>query len=271
MTPLPQPSGGFAWTQEPWGLGLRCAPLLSAAPHVFTTRELVLKGPPEAVDRGWAAVALSLGLGSDRLVRLTQVHGAEVFMRSAPMPAPDACPEADAAVSADRRVGVAVQTADCLPVLIADATGRAVAAVHAGWRGTAQRVAQAAVARLVAECGVERRALVAAIGPGIGPCCYEVGPEVAQAFLAQGHSAVDVERWFTPVAASREIEGHGTGGKQMLDLWRANHDLLLTAGLAAEHIHVARLCTATHVSLFCSYRVEREKAGRMAAAIRPGA
>jgi copper oxidase (laccase) domain-containing protein len=100
--------------------------------------------------------------------------------------------------------------------------------------------------------------LVAAIGPSLGPCCGEVGDEVAEAFAQAGHDTARLARWFS----------RGASGRLHVDLWAANADLLIAAGLRAERVHVARLCTKTHADLFHSFRAAREHAGRMVAAVR---
>ena len=142
----------------------------------------------------------------------------------------------------DPAIALAVQTADCVPVLLADRRGRAVAAVHAGWRGTMLGIARRGVGVLVAEFGARPEDLVAAVGPSIGPCCYQVGREMRQAFLDAGHAPDHVDRWFsshtTPPIGVR------------LDLWRATSDQLIDAGLDPAQIHVAGLCTATGGDLF---------------------
>ena len=101
---------------------------------------------------------------------------------------------------------------------------------------------------------------MAAVGPCIGPCCYEVGDSTREAFRSAGHHASVLDRWFEPRPA----------GKFHLDLWRAASDQLEGAGLAAGSIHIAGLCTKTHAAALHSYRVDGEKAGRMAAVIRAG-
>jgi polyphenol oxidase len=142
--------------------------------------------------------------------------------------------EGDALVEGSPRRYVAVKTADCIPVLLADARNRAVAAVHAGWRGTAARILDAAVATMAARFGTRIEDLHAAIGPGIGPCCYEVGPEVAERF--------------------------GREGRVRLDLAVENRRQLEAAGVS--RIYVAGLCTRC-VPEFHSFRRDREAAGRM--------
>ena len=134
---------------------------------------------------------------------------------------------------------VAVKTADCIPVLLADARNRAVAAVHAGWRGSAARIAQAALRSMGERYGTRPEDVHAAIGPGIGPCCYEVGPEVAAEF------------------------GLPRNGPVKLDLAEINRRQLIEAGLGAERVLVAGLCTRCREAEFHSFRRDRERAGRM--------
>jgi YfiH family protein len=132
---------------------------------------------------------------------------------------------------------VGVKTADCLPILLADGEHRAVAAVHAGWRGTVRGIAREAVRRMGEEFGTRPGALHAAIGPGIGKCCYEVGAEVAAQF--------------------------GESGPARIDLVEANRRQLLEAGVPAGQIYAAGLCTMCGVAEFHSYRRDKEHAGRM--------
>ena len=168
-------------------------------------------------------------------------------------------PEADVLVSNDPRVAIAVRAADCVPLLIADPKTGTVAAVHAGWRGTAVAAAAAGVQALEREFGARPADLVAAIGPSIGACCYEVGSDVVDAFAAAGHARYTIDRWF--VAKPRET-------KLRFDTAGANRDQLILAGLKAQNVHVSGLCTAGHLDLFPSYRAEKANAGRIAGVIR---
>ena len=136
---------------------------------------------------------------------------------------------------------LAIFTADCLPIVIYDPLNRRLAVVHAGWRGTVQSVTRAAADALVSQGG-EAEHFVAAIGPSIGPCCYEVDRPVIDR-LAPAFPA-DWESWVTP-----KREGHW-----MLDLWTANGGQLRAAGLRPERIDSPRACTACHPDLFFSYR-----------------
>jgi len=191
-------------------------------------------------------------------MRVTQVHGGSVRVLARGDVARGAAlerPEADALASNLPGLTLAVVVADCVPILLADPESCAAAAVHAGWRGTMAKVSGAAVAAL-GQLGADPRNVVAAIGPSIGPMDYEVGDAVARAFLDAGHAAADVDRWF------RRVQG-----RLWLDLWTANRDHLLRAGLRAEAIHLCELSTLPHPGVFESYRRDREGAGRMAALI----
>jgi len=148
--------------------------------------------------------------------------------------------EGDALVSGEPGVWLGVHTADCLPILLADPAGRGVAAVHAGWRGTAAGIVARAVEVLRARFGCEPSTLEAVIGPGIGACCYEVGPEVAERFHRSG--------------------------RVKLDLAEANLRQLAQAGVTRAW--QAALCTACRPDDFHSYRRDRPHAGRMVSAIR---
>ena len=121
-----------------------------------------------------------------------------------------------------------------------------------------QSIAIAAVRALGTELGSKPSDLVAAIGPCLGPCCGEVGPEVVDAFRAAGHNTRALERWFSD----------GATGRPYLDLWQANRDQLTTAGLTDDAVFVAGLCSKTHAGLMHSYRAEGQKAGRMVGIIR---
>jgi YfiH family protein len=187
------------------------------------------------------------------IVRARQVHGCGVIELRAGRDVGVGQP-ADALVSADPLRAVAVAVADCVPILIADRRHRVVAAVHAGWRGTASRVVVAAVETLARD-GVPASDLIAAIGPSIGPCCYQVDAPVRDALIAGSRGASE---WLTP-----DGDGHWR-----LDLWRANRDQLRETGVATDAIHAARFCTADHLDDCYSYRREGAAAGRMFAAIR---
>jgi len=169
---------------------------------------------------------------------------------------------------------LAVQVADCIPVLVADRKRRAVAAFHAGWRGTVKRIVEAGVGRMRMEFGSRPADLVAAIGPGIGPCCYAVGDEVMSEFTSQFLYAADLFREvydeepvrlkYPMLFLTQRAPGHSPIGPQIhLDLAEANRRQLLDAGVKAASIRIAGGCTSCHPELFYSHRRSRGHAGRM--------
>jgi YfiH family protein len=251
---LPQPTDGFEWTQAPWGAVLRCRPLLAVADHFFTNASLELRDDRHE----WQAVAHEIGVEADRVLLLRQVHGATVAIARHGRPSPWTRPEADVAVSDDPASALGVRVADCAPVLLADRRLGVVAAAHAGWRGTVHGAAPAAVRAMRESFGSNPADLVAAIGPCLGACCGEVGPEVRTAFLDAGHPAASVGAWFTA----------GAGDRSYLDLPLANRDQLEAAGVPATQIHVASLCTKSFADVFHSYRAAKAHAGRMVGVIR---
>jgi polyphenol oxidase len=253
----PQPSGGFEWVQAPWGTVLFCRPLAAAARHFFTARDLVLRDDVAE----WRAVASYAGVAPEHLLLMSQTHGANVALASAGRPGPWHRPEADILISDDPDSAIGVRVADCVPILLAEETGRAVSAVHAGWRGLVGRAPIAAINALRERFGVRPERLIAAIGPAIGACCYEVGAEVREAFVEAGHHARLLERWFQPKA----------DGKFLLDTALAAQDQLEGTGLPVSRIHSADLCTKCHAGAFHSYRAHGQHAGRMVGVIRAGA
>jgi YfiH family protein len=216
-------------------------PALSAVPGLVHGFEQRAPGDGrETADESRARVARALD-GSGRLLLLKQVHGAVVA--EAPW---DGRPEADASLAALPGWLLGIQTADCLPILLVDPSRRLVAAAHAGWRGTAAGVATRAVAALVAR-GSRPADLVAALGPGIGACCYEVGEEVREAFGPSGTA------FFRP----------GPRGRPHLDVRAANARQLLDAGLLPGALHHVADCTRCRADLYHSYRRDGRAAGRM--------
>jgi YfiH family protein len=241
---------GFTWHQGGAGRYLRSRALSALAGHAFTTRQLAFRDSSFEPDA--ARLASEFGADPDRFVWVTQVHGRAVLVVA---PGEDAGgrPEADAIVSTDPARVIAVRVADCVPVLLADRQRRVVAAVHAGWRGTCAGVVGAAVSAIDA-LGVPAGDLVAAVGPSIGPCCYQVDERVRGAFLGV---TPDAAAWF-----AEDGPGHWR-----LDLWQATFDQLEACGVPPSDIHLSRICTADSPEDCFSYRREGAAAGRMVAAI----
>jgi YfiH family protein len=258
---LPQLPETFHWTSEPWGAALRCRPLEKIAPHVFSTRQL------ELTAEGYGRLAASLEARA--VATVSQVHGAEVAVVRRGTDAPGSRPAADALISDDPETAIAVRAADCVPLLMADRARGVVAAVHAGWRGTAARAAVAALAALEREFGARAADVVVAIGPSIGPCCYEVGSELVDAFAAAGHERYLIDRWFSTPPLPRGAFPAGREAPALrLDVAGSNRDQLVLAGVPEDQIHVASVCTAMHLHILTSYRAEKDKAGRIVGAIR---
>jgi polyphenol oxidase len=260
-----QPSDGFAWVQAAPGPALVCRTLEPLAAHLFTTRGWPLGSPEGNTGGSWREVAAAVGVDAPRLARAHQVHGASVVVRRGGAtaageespPSNEQLPQADILLTDDPAQAVAIQTADCVPLLIADRRTGAVAAAHAGWRGLAAHVPGVAVEAMAREFGSRPGDLIAAIGPSISAASYEVGPDVRARFDRQ-FSPDDIARWFAP----------GRADRWQFDSWRAAQDQLEAAGVPTGQIHVARLCTAVHADLLCSYRRDGARAGRMAAVIR---
>jgi YfiH family protein len=200
---------------------------------------------------------LSLFEGEWQLASCWQVHGADVrVVRDAedahgPAGARGETVYCDALTTSAPQILIGVKTADCVPVILGDARTGACAAVHAGWRGTLSSIVQHALKRMGDEYGTRAGDVRAAIGPAAGVCCYEVGGEVIEAF-----------REHFPEADSLLLvptrEGHAR-----IDLQRANREQLIAAGVAAERIHTAPLCTICRTDLFFSYRREKNLHGRV--------
>jgi YfiH family protein len=227
-------------------------------------------------------VARAVGVEPAALVRLHQVHGiaAVIGTRSAVSagPASTALPDADIVIVGDEDVAGAIQVADCVPVLLADRGRGVVAAAHAGWRGLAANGPRAALDALARTFGTRPADVVAAFGPSIGACCYEVGPEVRERFAVSGYPERTIARWFLqrPVsidgnpAMPRVAQAVLRPDRWFFDGWAAARDQLLDAGVGASQIFGAGLCTASHPDVFCSYRRDGSPSGRLAGAIRCG-
>jgi YfiH family protein len=217
----------------------------------------------------------ALGAEEMKFAALRQFHSSlvRIFQR-----APAERLKGDALVTRSRGLLLTVQTADCVPILLVDTRKHVAAAIHAGWRGTAARVAQKTVGDLRMHFGTRPEDVVAAIGPSIGGCCYEVGPNVAQEFGCQFAQAAE---WFEgPFAALStgdeptpflwlqfDPPGHDRPKRVLLDLPAANRWQLEAAGVPANRIYSCGVCTACRVDWLFSYRREGLRSGRLMSAI----
>ena len=209
------------------------------------------------------------------LVQVKQIHSAIVHRVDAPAAQAIA---GDGLTTNTAGLLLAIKTADCVPVLVADLERRAVGAFHAGWRGTVARIVEKGVGEMRRQFGSSPRDLRAAIGPCIRRCCYSVGSEVRAEFEPQFAYAGELfEEVFDANALhvrypllflNQRAPGHGElGPERHLDLVEANRRQLQDAGVDAEHINVIEGCTACDTSRFFSHRAEFGKTGRMMAAI----
>src|SRR5438309_8037432 len=264
--------------------GLLCAEQLSRQPwllHAFSARSfgtLGYSGEGGADGEKNRARFLKALAGSDekfQFATLRQVH-CDVIHRIA-------------SVSNDRLTGdgmitdvpgivLAIQTADCLPVLLADPKRKAVGAVHAGWRGTLARIVEKGVGAMRREFGSVPRDLLAAIGPGIHGCCYRVGDEVREQFASQFNYAAElfeefdnpdeVRRKYPLLFMNQRAPGHGQPEREIhLDLVKANLRQLTDSGVPEKNIEASPLCTVCRKDLLFSYRAEGAGTGRMMGAI----
>lgn len=205
---------------------------------------------PDRVHENLRRLAEAMGVRPSDLCTVSQVHGDRVIEADRPagtdretVHAPLA--EADALWTKTSGTAVGVKTADCVPILLSDSSGRRVAAVHSGWRGTDLRISARTVEALVAH-GARAEELVAAIGPAIGVCCYEVSDELADRFTA---------------AFGEEVVRR-VGDRRHLDLRRAVQLTLVAAGMRPDRIDLLPACTACDGENFFSHRRDRGVSGR---------
>jgi len=217
----------------------------------------------------------ALGASSMMLVPLRQFHSDVIHTVNS---APREPLRGDALITQTPKLLLAVQTADCIPILLADPRNRVVAAIHAGWRGTAKRIAEKTVGRMRMVFGSKPTGIIAALGPGIGRCCYEVGADVVKEFAGQfDHARNWFEGPFDAIASGEDPNplpwlsmrppGHpAPEARAFLDLHAANRAILESAGLLARNISSSGFCTSCRTDLFFSYRREKTT-GRLMAAI----
>ena len=223
---------------------------MSYSLNEFQSRETVLKnrqGLVRSVSGRELPVAILRQVHSDRVVKASKALLADP-------------PQGDGWVSGEPELLVAIQTADCLPVLIVDPQQRVVAAIHAGWRGTIQRIAAKALRRMQTEFGSHPGSCLAVVGPAIRRCCYEVGEEVVEAFAKEFEASAGL---FSETPGSKATRCNS----QCVDLAEACRSQLLDAGMVAEKIFTDGPCTACEKERFFSHRADAGKAGRMMSVI----
>lgn len=215
---------------------------------------------PANVRENFTRFCAAVGTDVNALVKNHQIHGDTVrpVTRADVMPSPETPGsfEADGLITGEPGVCLTIFSGDCIPVLLYDPVGRCAAAVHAGWRGTAIGAAARAAEAMVRDYGCNPNHILAAIGPGIGPCCFETHADVPDGLRAG--LGTDVEPFIRPLP--RE-------GKFSVDLKRANARWLERAGLLPDHIAICSACTACDLDTFWSHRVQGNRRGSMAAMI----
>ena len=274
-----------AFSTRPGGTSNFACADLGSSRDTRTKREGVLNlghcdwDSRENVEENRRRFLRALGVDGFRVATLRQRHSDIVQRVDSPALHASEPPQGDALFTREPGVLLCVQTADCVPILLADTRNRAVAAVHAGWRGTLRRIAAKTLGRMQMEFGTRPQDVIVALGPCIGRCRYEVGPEVAREFHAQFPQARD---WFEgpfDALASGENDpnwlpwltmmppGHPPPSPRVhLDLIAANHSILAEAGIPAAQISSSGYCTACPTDLFFSYRREGTT-GRLLATI----
>ncbi|HXX15472.1 MAG TPA: peptidoglycan editing factor PgeF, partial [Candidatus Eremiobacteraceae bacterium] len=205
------------------------------------------------------------------LVTLRQIHSDLIHCVDSP---PEHQLTGDGLITCTPGILLAVQTADCLPVILVDPKHHAVAVLHAGWRGTIKRIVEKGVGEMRRCFGTQSRHIKAAIGPGIHGCCYEVGPEVREKFESQFAYAAELFREVKESDPIREkypllfLSARPPGHSELphkifLDLVEANRRQLIDAGVLPKNIGASELCTACRPDLLFSYRAEKGTTGRM--------
>jgi YfiH family protein len=218
------------------------------------------------------------GEAATPLISLRQIHSNLVVLADAADAVRERPRKGDGLMTDEPGVLLAIQTADCIPVLVADRKRRAVAAFHAGWRGTVKRIVESGVGRMRLAFGSRSEDLIAAIGPGIGACCYSVGDEVLSEFESQFTYARElfcevydsdpIRTRYPMLFLTQRAPGHSEIGPSLhVNLVEANRRQLLAAGLKPRAITVVGGCTSCQPELFFSHRASKGHAGRMMSVI----
>ncbi len=207
----------------------------------------------EDVIKNYEAVAADLDMTFSNMVLAKQTHTDNIRVvtkadRGKGLIRESDINDTDGLITNEKNTPLVVFAADCIPVLLTDKDGKAIGAVHAGWRGTVMKIPQKAVRLMAENYGIAPENIVAAIGPGIGKCCFEVGEEVAREF-------------------SEEFVTEKENGKFFVDLWQANYASLREIGVKKENISISKMCTKCGGDEFYSYRRMGEKTGRLGALI----
>lgn len=206
-----------------------------------------------SVNENYRLIAKDFGFSYERITAGRQTHSANIRIITEADAGKGVTKESefmdiDGMITNVRNLPLVVYYADCVPLLFADERANVIAAVHSGWRGTVMKISSEAIKVMCKEFGAEPQNIKVAIGPSIGPCCFETGEEVACEF-------------------EQKYVTEKNNGKFMVDLWQANKDILLECGIQNENIDISELCTICHSDVLYSYRAHKEATGRMGAFI----
>ena len=223
--------------------------------HAFTTRQGGLGARSNGIrlTDTWKVLAEAFGVNPERLVTVNQVHGENIVKVDGQNFKKTKTVQADALITNAPDIAIGVETADCVPVLLVDPLTPAIGAVHAGWRSTVKKIVQKAVTKMQDEFGSDPSRMIAAIGPTIGPECYEVDEPV------MGPIREAFSQW-------KEVASDRGSDKWNLDLVKLNRLELAQIGLSAKNVHSLGLCTSCRRDLFYSFRAEG-RTGRMLSVI----
>ena len=204
------------------------------------------------IENNKAAVGRLFGFDVKRLLTINQVHGNDILLIDKPVKNISGLSKtsADAIITNQCGIAIAVLTADCVPIMLADPVKKVIGVVHAGWRGAVKAVAQKAIEAMIKQFGSDKKQILAAIGPSIGACCYKVDEAVVNEFGVKG----------SELGVAEFIKKQDNVWR--LDLKKANFVQMLDIGLLEKNISVEDLCTSCRNDLFFSYRADNKKTGR---------
>ncbi len=222
----------------------------SAAPWASLNVGSLVGDDPQAVERNAALIYQALGVDGERACTVWQVHGCDAVVARERLPDRRWLAQADAIVTNQPGLPINLRFADCVPVLFYDPVHQAIGMAHAGWRGTVAGVVRSTLETMQTAFGTQAADVQAAIGPSIGPECYQVGQEVVDAVQAA-------------FGGTEKLVRRAQDGSTYLDLWAANRLALERMGV--RQIEISGICTATHTDEFFSHRAEHGKTGRFAA------
>lgn len=195
----------------------------------------------ENVDNNFNRIYNAANMNKDHMMYLFQCHGNDFYVADKENYKNTCGKDGDAIITKEKNLSIGVFTADCVPILLVDSVTKVIAVIHAGWKGTYLNIAKKVVEFMINNMECKKENIMAALGPSIGPCCFEVGEDVAQKF--------------TFVCKRNE--------KYYVDLWKENSNQISSCGVGADRIFSSDLCTMCNSDMFYSYRRDNGKTGRL--------